>query len=306
MFGHAGDHVLRRLAEALRPVLPDQIVIAADAAGGDDHRLRAQREIADDFARRTLAARDRSGSRTAPLTPSTAPLVITSVSTRWRNLNVAGRSSRLARAALERLDDAGAGAPGDVKARHRIAMAHRVIAAALGPADHRENTVSHRAQPVALFAGRERNIGFRPALRPMVVIAVEARGAHPVLQREIVGILDAKPALFRKVDQKQTAERPKCLAAQALVALLIDDDDALAGVGDFGRGHQPRQSAADHDYVCVISHRVLPIPFWMKPAAFVAVNGKSLLACGGAATRCGASCSTLGPFRPEGAARCNT
>jgi hypothetical protein len=28
--------------------LPHQIVIAADAAGGDDHRLRAQREFADD------------------------------------------------------------------------------------------------------------------------------------------------------------------------------------------------------------------------------------------------------------------
>ena len=29
-----------------------------------------------------------SGSSTAPLTPSTVPFVITSVSTRWRNLNV--------------------------------------------------------------------------------------------------------------------------------------------------------------------------------------------------------------------------
>ena len=51
MFGHAGDHAFRRLAQPLRPVLPDQVVIAADAAGGDDHRLRAQREIADHLAR---------------------------------------------------------------------------------------------------------------------------------------------------------------------------------------------------------------------------------------------------------------
>src|SRR5947209_14156343 len=87
---------------------------------------------------------------------------------------------RLARAAFERLDDAGAGAPGDVKARHRIAVAHRVIAAALGPTDHRKNTVAHRPQPVALFAGRKRDIGFRPTLWPMVVVAVEARGPHPV------------------------------------------------------------------------------------------------------------------------------
>ena len=67
MFGHAGDHVLRRLAQPLRPVLPDQIVIAADAAGGDDHGLRAQGEIADDLARGTLAALDGIGfeNRTA-------------------------------------------------------------------------------------------------------------------------------------------------------------------------------------------------------------------------------------------------
>ena len=50
---------------------------------------------------------------------------------------------RLAGAALERLDDSGAGAPGHMKPRHRIAVTHGVIAAALRPADHRKNTVSH-------------------------------------------------------------------------------------------------------------------------------------------------------------------
>src|SRR4051812_16365742 len=103
----------------------------------------------------------------------------------------------LARAALERLDDAGAGAPGDVEARHRIAVAHRVIAAALGPADHRENAVTHRAQPIALLAGGKGHIGFRPFARPLILLAIEPGGTHPVLQREFVGILDAKPALFR-------------------------------------------------------------------------------------------------------------
>ena len=58
MFGHAGDHVFRRVAKALRPVLPDQIVIAADAAGGDDHGLRVQREVAGDLARTAFAALD--------------------------------------------------------------------------------------------------------------------------------------------------------------------------------------------------------------------------------------------------------
>src|SRR5207342_1870450 len=67
-----------------------------------------------------------------------------------------------ARPPRERLDDAGPGAPGDVKTRHRIAVPHRVIAAALGPADHGKDAVPHRAQPVAFFARRKPDIGFGP------------------------------------------------------------------------------------------------------------------------------------------------
>ena len=118
--------------------------------------------------------------------------------------------------------------------------------------------MAHRAQPVALLAGRERHIGFGPAFRPQVLVAVEARRAHPVLQREIVTVLDAEPALFGAVDQEQSAERPERLAAEALFAFLVDHDDAFAGVGDFGRGDQARQPAADHDYVRILSHRILP------------------------------------------------
>jgi hypothetical protein len=32
----------------------------------------------------------------------------------------------------------------------------------------------------------------------------------------------------------------------------------LAGVGDFRRSDQPRDSAADHDHVCIIRHRMIP------------------------------------------------
>ena len=267
MFGHAGDHELRRCAETLRPVLPDQIVIAADAAGGDDHGLGAQREIADDLARRTLAALDIVGFE-----DRAADAFDGAVGHDQRIDAVAELEDDLAalvglaRAAFERLDDPGPGAPGDVKARHRIAVAHRVIAAALGPADHGENAVAHRAQPVALLAGGEGDIGFRPFLRPQVFVAVEARGSHPVLQRQLVGILDAEPALFGAVDQEQAAERPERLAAEVLLAFLVEQNDAFAGIGDLGRGDQPRQSAADHDYVCVLSHRVLPrLPFDSRP-----------------------------------------
>ena len=119
----------------------------------------------------------------------------------------------------------------------------------------------------------------------MVVVAVEARGPHPVLQCEIVGILNAEPALLGRVHQEESAERPKGLSAKALFAFLVDDDDALAGVCDFGCRDQSRQSAADHDYVCDLSHRFLPRAIYeFKPASSRAVNGKGRLACDCVAT----------------------
>ncbi|MGY3463971.1 hypothetical protein ACVW0I_000842 [Bradyrhizobium sp. LM6.11] len=162
-------------------------------------------------------------------------------------------SDGLTRAALERLDDAGPGAPGDMKARHRIAVAHRVIAAALGPSDHGEDAMAHRTQPVALLAGRECHISLGPLARPEILVAVEAGGAKPVLHRKLVGILDAEPALLRRIDQKQSAERPERLAAERLLALLVDHDHTLARIGDLGCGHEARQSCADDDDVCLFS-----------------------------------------------------
>src|SRR6185503_21258748 len=89
---------------------------------------------------------------------------------------------RLAHAADERLDHARAGAPGDMEARHRIAVAVRKIAAALRPADDRENLEALLAQPGALLPRREVHIGLGPAARPVILIAVEAGRAEPVVQ----------------------------------------------------------------------------------------------------------------------------
>ena len=61
-----------------------------------------------------------------------------------------------------------------------------------------------------------------------------------------------------RIDQKQPAKRPEGLAAQVLFALLIDHDDAFAGVGNFGCGDEAREAPADHDYVSILSHRVSP------------------------------------------------
>src|SRR5205085_9397323 len=81
---------------------------------------------------------------------------------------------RLAGAALEGLDNARTCAPADMKPWHRIAVAHGVVAAALRPADHGKDAVSHGAQPAPLFACRECHISLGPAPRPMILIAVES------------------------------------------------------------------------------------------------------------------------------------
>ena len=108
----------------------------------------------------------------------------------------------LARAPVKRFHDTRAGAPCDVKPRHRVTVPHGVIAAPLGPADHGKNAVAHGLKPAALLADCEGDVSFRPLLRPVIFIAVESRSPHPVLQSEVMGILDAKPPLFGCIDKK--------------------------------------------------------------------------------------------------------
>src|SRR6185369_8964048 len=167
MLGHAGNHVFRRISQALRPVLPDHIVIATNAAGGDDHGLGTQLEAARDLARTAL-----SPLNVVRLEDRARDAIDGAVCDAQRIDSVA-KSERqpaaglgLARAPFERLDYAGAGTPANVKSGHGIAMAHGIVAAALGPADHRKNSMAHRAEPVAFLSGRKCDIGFRPAPRP--------------------------------------------------------------------------------------------------------------------------------------------
>ena len=88
--------------------------------------------------------------------------------------------------------------------------------AALGPADDREDPVAHAAQPRPLLAGREVDVRLGPGARPAVLLAVELRAAHPVLQRELVGVLDAHPALLGAVDEEQPAEATRTPARPRL------------------------------------------------------------------------------------------
>src|SRR5829696_5669944 len=91
-------------------------------------------------------------------------------------------------AAREDVDDRRARPPRDVEARHRVAVATCVVTAALGPAHDGKGLQPPLAQPTALLAGREVDVRVRPMPRPVVLGAVEARGAEPVLQRQLVAV----------------------------------------------------------------------------------------------------------------------
>ena len=68
-------------------------------------------------------------------------------------------------------------------------------------------------------------------------------------------VADAQPPLLGAVDQEQPAERPERLAAERRLGLLVDQDDAPAGVGQLGGGDQPGQPAADDDRVVGVGAR---------------------------------------------------
>src|SRR6185503_13848093 len=102
-------------------------------------------------------------------------------------------------------------------------------------------------EPGALFPGGEGDIGLGPLAGHEVLLAVEARRAQPVLQRQIVGIADAHAPLLGRIDEEQTAERPERLAPQRLLGLLIEQDDLATGLDELGGGNQPGEPTADDD-----------------------------------------------------------
>src|SRR4051812_9211387 len=157
--------------------------------------------------------------------------------------------------ACEDVDDRGTGAPGDVEARYRVAVAACVVTAAFSPADQREGAQPTLTQPAALLAGREIDVSVCPLPRPVVLRPVESRGAEPVLQRQLVAVADAQPALFRAVDEEQAAERPERLAADVGGVLLIDDQDPTAPFGKFTGGDKTSEARSDDDDISICHGR---------------------------------------------------
>ena len=250
---HAGQHPLRRRSEAVDRPLPAHLrVVAADPARGHDHGLRVVRELGDLVAvGRPAAVGAVGGQHRAADTGHHAvghDEVVHPVPEPERDQPALGR---LAHPALERRDHPGAGAPGEVEPRHRVAVPARPAVAALGPADHGEDPHPLVVQPLPLLAGREVDVRLGPLSRPVVGLAVELGAAHPVLERQLVGVADAEAALLRRVHEEQPAQRPERLPAQGLLALLVEQEHRLARVGQLRRGDQSGQARSDHDHVCV-------------------------------------------------------
>ena len=233
---------LRRTSSWLAPMPPEVT----------KHRLRVERELAGDVAR---ARRAPYGAARLEHRPAHAGhraagdhQLVDLVAEAQLDQPARGR---LAHAALERLDHARPGAPGEVEARHRVAVPDRQVAAALGPADVGHELHAHPGQPCALLAGGEVDVGLGPAPRPLVLVAVEARGAQPVLPGELVRVLDPQPALLGAVDEHQPAQGPERLTAQRGLRLLVEEDDLAAGVGQLRGGDEAREPRADDDGVRV-------------------------------------------------------
>ena len=176
--GNAGEHVLRRGAQPLRPVLAHEVVVAADAAARDDDRAGAELEVADHVAVARGAARCvivGAGSRRARRRPRRSRRSARRPGAGRRSVDEAALDADRAPSAMNGSRMPGPVPHDDVEARHRVAVARRGVAAALGPADDGEELHAHAAQPVALLV-RRRSAG-RP--RPTAAPSRLRRGRSP-------------------------------------------------------------------------------------------------------------------------------
>ena len=137
--GHARDHVFRSPPQAPRPIPPHQRVIGADAARRNNDCLRFELKGAEDIARTLAAALDIAWLK---------DIAAHAVDHRTRSRDLIDAVPELERdessflafshARDERLEHTRPRSPGEMKARHRIAVTGGAATAALRPADHRK------------------------------------------------------------------------------------------------------------------------------------------------------------------------
>jgi hypothetical protein len=250
--GNSGQHLPGRIPKARRPGLTHQVVIAADPSRGHDHRLGMELELPDRDPRAGSPplhrARFEHGTAHAINGAAAGRQCVHSMS-EFQNDPTA--SNGVTHTPLEGSDDTGPSAPCDVKAWDRIPGTDCRIGASLGPAHDGKESNALCVQPRPLLARRKREIGVGPLPWPLVFLSIEAGGRHPVLQRQLMRVADAEPALLWRVDKEQATKRPERLAAQPWLRLLLEQDDAATRIGQFGGRHQPGETRAHHNHISV-------------------------------------------------------
>ena len=162
--------MLRRGAEAGGPMRPNEVVVGADPAAGDDHGLRPELERADLDPRARRAARGGGRLQHGAAHPGDHAVGEDQLVHAAAELELhPARGDRRPHPPFERLHDARPGAPRDVEAGHRVAVAVGEVAAALGPADDREEPHTQRVQPGALLARGEVDVRRGPLAAPEVL-----------------------------------------------------------------------------------------------------------------------------------------
>ena len=176
----------------------------------------------------------------------------------------------LAGTALEWRDDAGSGAPGEVEARHGVAVFVSFPSCctllgevpAFSPADDGEPAHAHAVEPLAHRAGRELEVGLGPLPRPEVLRPIEPRGAEPVATGELDAVAHAHAPLLGSVDHEESAQAPERLRANALRPLLLDHDDMGPEIGCLRSGHEAGQTRTHDEHIgsARCAHSSLPSP----------------------------------------------
>ena len=171
--GDAGDQVPRRRAEPVGPVPAHQVEVARRSRRRSTSTAWAREPELADHRRASWPARAERARARGPrrARPSTAPPVDVSSSTRWRNANATRPRSAAARdPPHERREHARAGPPGEVEARHRVAVAAGRRSRRARPSRAREA----RARPAACSQAR-----FSPAANCDVGLAPTAAASRP-------------------------------------------------------------------------------------------------------------------------------
>ena len=240
-------------------MLPHEVMVAADAAGGQHHRLCAKFEGSDTLARRAFATRHRRGCQY--LAPNARDRAI--CRHKFCHAVAEGKlQPPLGGVAHHQVgkgfDHTRTCPPGDVKPRHAIAVPPCPRAAPFGPADHGKPPHAKVMAPLPHAPASPVDEGLGAGTRVGVFGTVELRRAHPVTEGQLLAVPYAKAALFGRVDHEKPAERPVGLTAERLLPLLVDQQHPAAPQHRLMRGNHARQPGPDDDDILLGTAHLIP------------------------------------------------